>query len=63
MFKLFILELALTRTRQWFSSVFTKLIAFNVITLLIVIFLMVYDFRLTPAHTPDYKIGKLNCLY
>ncbi|VVC45003.1 Lipase maturation factor [Cinara cedri] len=50
-------ELALTRTRQWISSVFTKLMAFNAITILMAIFLMMYDFRLTPDHTPEYKLS------
>lgn len=53
-----ILELALARTRQWFSTVFTRLMTINVITILVAVFPMLYSIRITPANTPDFTIGK-----
>ncbi|XP_025408898.1 lipase maturation factor 2-like [Sipha flava] len=50
-------ELALARSRQWCSTVFTRLLTINVITLLLAIFPMLYNFHITPENTPDFKIA------
>lgn len=50
-------ELTLARTRQWCSTVFTRLMTINAITLLIAVFPMLYSFHFTPANTPDFKIA------
>jgi hypothetical protein len=49
-------ELALAGTRQWCSTVFTKFMTVNAIAILIVIFPMLYDFRISPENTPEFKI-------
>jgi len=53
-----LLELALARTRQWCSTVFTRIMTINVISILIAVFPMLYNFRISPANTPDFTIGK-----
>ncbi|KAL4147820.1 hypothetical protein QTP88_002168 [Uroleucon formosanum] len=50
-------ELALARTRQWCSTVFTRLMTINVITILVAVFPMLYNFRISPANTPDFTIA------
>lgn len=55
---IFFLELSLARTRQWCSTVFTRLMTINVITILIAVFPLIYNIKITPENTPDFTIGK-----
>ncbi|XP_050535922.1 lipase maturation factor 2-like [Daktulosphaira vitifoliae] len=50
-------ELALTKSRQWCSSIFTRLMTLNAVVLLVAIIAMLYNFRITPGNTPDFKIA------
>lgn len=54
----FFLELAVARTRQWCSTVFTRLMTINILTLLIAVFPLIYNFKISPENVPDFSIGK-----
>ncbi|XP_029341643.1 lipase maturation factor 2-like [Acyrthosiphon pisum] len=56
-------ELALARTRQRCSSVFTRFMTFNVISILVAVFPLLYNFRISTKNTPDFTIGKFLILY
>ncbi|XP_050435661.1 lipase maturation factor 2-like [Adelges cooleyi] len=50
-------ELALTKSRQWCSAIFTRLMTLNAAVLLVAIVATLYNFKISPSNTPDFSVG------